>query len=105
MIYQFITENRTKTLSLKKACRAISVSPSGYFKNRKRTREQVKNKERGEEIVRAFNLHKGRYGYRKVFHYLTRKKEFSYSLSQVQYVFKGYGLKARKVKPFKPITT
>ena len=90
---------------MKKACRALSVSPSGYFKNRKRTREQVKNKKRGEEIVRAFNLHKGRYGYRKVFHYLTRKREFSCSFSQARSVFKEYGLKARKAKPFKPITT
>ena len=105
MIYQFITENKGKTLSLKKACHVFSVSPSGYFKNRKCTKRQLQNKQREEEIVRAFKLHKGRYGYRKVFHYLARNREFSCSPSQARYVLKEYGLKARKAKPFKPTTT
>ena len=105
MIYQFITENRVKNLSLKEACRAFSVSPSGYFKNMKCTKQQVQNKQREEEVTRAFKLHKGRYGYRKISHYLTRKREFSCSPSQARYVFKEYDLKARKARPFKPITT
>ena len=105
MIYQFITENRGKNLSLKKACRVFSVSSSGYFKTMKCTKQQVQNKKREEEVVRAFKLHKGRYGYRKVSHYLTRRREFPCSLSQARHALKEYGLKARKAKSFKPTTT
>ena len=68
-------------------------------------RKQAQNNRKKEEIAKAFRLHKGRYGYRKVFHYLSGKKGFSGSSSQVRHTLKEYGLRARKSKPFKPITT
>ena len=105
MIYQFITENRVKNLSLKKTCFVFSVSPSGYFKSLKLKRKQIQNNRKKEEVAKAFRLHKGKYGYRKVFHYLNRKRGFSGSSSQVRHTLKEYGLRARKPKPFKPITT
>ena len=105
MIYQFITENRVKNLSLKKTCFVFSVSPSGYFKSLKLKKQQVQNNRKKEEISKAFRLHKGRYGYRKVFHYLNQQRGFSSSSSQVRHTLKEYGLRARKPKPFKPITT
>lgn len=105
MIYQFITENRVKNLSLKRACFIFSVSPSGYFKSLKLKREQIQNNRKKEAITKAFRLHKGKYGYRKVFHYLDQKRGFSGTLSQVRRTLKESGLRARKPKPFKPITT
>ena len=66
MIYQFISENRVKNLSLKKTCSAFSVNPSGYFKSLKLNRQQIQNCRKKEEIVRVFKLHKRRYGYRKI---------------------------------------
>ena len=105
MIYQFITENREQNLSLKKACGVFSVSPSGYFKNMRSRKQQTQDKQRKEKIIRAFKLHKGRYGYRKIFYYLTRHREFPCSPSQTRHVLREYGLRARKAKPFKPITT
>lgn len=105
MIYQFITENKVKNLSLKKACRVLSVSSSSYFKNLKLKEQRAQSNTKKERIVKAFNLHKGRYGYRKVSHYLTKNREFSCSPSQARHTLKEYGLKARKAKPFKPVTT
>lgn len=105
MIYQFITENRVQNLSLKKACRVFSVSSSGYFKNMISKKQQTQDKQRKEKIIRAFKLHKGRYGYRKISYYLSRHREFPCSPSQTRHALKEHGLRARKSKPFKPITT
>ena len=104
MIYQFISENRVKNLSLKKTCSAFSVSPSGYFKSLELNRQQ-ENCRKKEEIVRVFKLHKGRYGYRKIFYYLSRSGRFSCSSCQVRQTLKESGLRARKSKLFKPLTT
>ena len=104
MIYQFITENKIKNLSLKKACQVLSVSPSGYFKNLK-AQKQTQNNRKEEKIVKAFELHKRRYGYRKIFHYLNRNSDFLYSPAQVRHILKKRDLKARKARPFKPVTT
>ena len=57
------------------------------------------------EVVKAFDLHRGRYGYRKISHYLSRKKGFPCSPAQVRHILRKRGLKAGKAKPFKPITT
>ena len=103
MIYQFITKNRVKNLSLKKTCRIFLVSPSGYFKSLK-LKENSKQQKK-EKIIRAFKLHKGRYGYRKIYHYLSQNKEFAFSACQVRYTLKESGLKARKARLFKAIST
>ena len=55
MIYQFITENKIKNLSLKKACQVLSVSPSGYFKNLK-AQKQTQNNRKEEKIRIQENL-------------------------------------------------
>ena len=98
MIYQFITENRTKSLFLKKVCPVFSVSPSGYFKSVK-SKAQDKSNKKEEEIGKAFELYKGRYGYRKFSHYLNRSGGVFYSPAQVRHALKERGLKARKARP------
>ena len=39
-----------------------------------------------EEVLKAFDYHKGLYGYRKLFHYLSEKRAVSVSLSQVRLI-------------------
>ena len=105
MIYQFIAENKPKSLSLKKACLLCSVSPSGYFKSLQ-TRDKVqKRRQKEAEAVRVFHLHKSQYGYRKVSHYLRREDKVFLSLSQTRSILGRRGLKASKGKSFKPVTT
>ena len=81
------------------------VSSSGYFKNRKFKKQAQQRKQTEKAIVKAFELHKGRYGYRKISHYLNRNKDFSPSFAQVRHALNKRGLRARKAKPFKPVTT
>ena len=117
MIYSFITEHKPSRLSLEKACSCLSVSRSGYFKHRKiqeirdkKTESQVNETPRGKprgikpKEIKAFHLHKGIYGYRKVYHYL-QQSVISCSLEQVRRLLRKQGLKGRKGKPFKPVTT
>ena len=73
------------------------VSPSGYFKSMK-SKAQDQNNRKEEEIGKAFELHKGRYGYRKLSHYLNRSGGVLYSPAQVRHALKERGLKARKAR-------
>ena len=102
MRYSFIAENKPSALSMEKACACLSVSRSGYFKHLKTQRNQ--DKQTGQEAVKAFYLHKERYGYRKVYHYL-QQSDISCSLEQVRCLLRQQGLRARKAKPFQPVTT
>ena len=102
MRYSFIAENKPSTLSMEKACTCLSVSRSGYFKHLKVQRNQDKLTE--QEAVKAFHLHKEMYGYRKVYHYL-QQSDISCSLEQVRRLLRQQGLRARKARPFKPVTT
>ena len=105
MIYQFITKNRPKQLSVRKACLFCSVSPSGYFKSLKTKDKDQKRRETEEKAVLAFHLHKGRYGYRKISHYLRSTKGFFLSPAQTRSILSKRGLRAGKHKVFRPLTT
>ena len=86
-----------------KACQVLSVSSSGYFKSLKAPSQSQYNRNQ-EDILKAFELHKRRYGYRKISHDLNRNSDFLYSPAQVRHILKKRDLKPRKAKPFKPVT-
>lgn len=103
MIYPFVKEYKLSTLSLKRACLELSVSRSGYFKYLKK--KQVQKVKIEKAVKEAFQLHKGLYGYRKLFHYLRQKRGMFVCLSQVRLILKKKGLRAKTVRGFKPQTT
>lgn len=63
MRFQYIKENQD-SLNIKKACRLLNVSRSGYYKylERKPTARDIENQVLSEEIKRIFDEHRGRYG-------------------------------------------
>ena len=102
MKHRFIFKHKPKYLAVKRACQAIGVSPSGYFKSLKRRPANLDL--RGETVQSAFRIHKGLYGYRKVSHHL-RNAGISCSVDQARYIMNQQGLKARFAPSFKPQTT
>ena len=58
-----------------------------------------------EEVSKAFEHHKGLYGYRKLFHYLQEKEDMNFSLSQVRLILKKKGLRSKTRRAFKPRTS
>ena len=104
MMYSFITEHKPSSLSVKRACSTCSLSRSGYFKHLQSQKQPKKLLQTQEQVVKAFDLHKRLYGYRKVYAYLL-KTDNSFSQDQVRGIFNKQGLKAKTVKAFKPCTT
>ena len=107
MIYSFITEFKPSSVSFKRACRELKVSPSGYFKH---LRKEKKHKDSQPylyepEVLKAFDFNRGFYGYRKLFHYLRDQKSVSVSLSQVRCILNKNGLRARTQSVFKVSTS
>ena len=103
MIFHFISENKPKRLSFKKACRFFGVSSSGFFKSRKPERPLRKVRER--ETTSSFHLHKGYYGYRKIAYDLGERRGVACSVAQARQLLKKQGLRAGKPKRFHPQTT
>ena len=81
MIYNFIKENKPEGISFKKVYQELGVSSSGYFKHLKRQQQLKSERLSEQEVLKAFKLHKGFYGYRKFFYYLKQKQDVNLSLS------------------------
>lgn len=105
MIYNFIRENKPEGISFKRACEELKVSSSGYFKHLKRQQELKSESFSEEEVSKAFECHKGLYGYRKLFYYLQEKEDVNFSLSQVRLILKKRGLRSKTRRIFKPHTS
>lgn len=98
MIYSFIRKHKPETISFQRVCRELEVSPSGYFKHLKTEKKEGFHEQR---VLKAFELNKGFYGYRKLFHYLKDEKVVSVSLSKVRLILNKRGLRARTQSVFK----
>ena len=107
MIYEYITRNKTAKISFKRACQAVSVSSSGYFKSlagsRPRSCSSV-SKTLEKDVVRCFYANKGFYGYRKISRSLV-KEGYPCSEDQARRVLFQQNLKACKGRFFRPRTT
>jgi putative transposase len=64
-----------KDYSVRNLCTILGVSPSGYYAYLKRPRPQVSAKDRNllTKIKRAFSLHKGTYGAKRIAKYISSK--------------------------------
>ena len=105
MIYFFIKNNKPQGISFKKVCRQLQVSPSGYFKHLKKQQEIKAEMKQEEKVLKAFEYHKGLYGYRKLFYYFLEKGDISLSLSQTRLILNKRGLKSKTRRVFKPNTS
>ena len=102
MKYRSIKENKPLTLSVKRACEVLCVSPSGYFKSLKQPCIGINRLK--TQVFSAFHTNKGRYGYRKISHYMA-KKGISCSIEQARRIMNQEGLKAKTSSCFRPKTT
>ena len=102
MKHRFIAKHKPLRLAVKKACRAVCSSPSGYFKSLKKPFASLDRIE--TEVLSAFYAHKGLYGYRKISHHLA-KIGISCSVDQARRIMSKQGLKAKPASSFKPQTT
>ncbi|WP_427042739.1 IS3 family transposase (plasmid) [Fusobacterium sp. SB021] len=73
--FKYIKEN-AHSLNIKKACKTLNVSRSGYYKylKRKPSAREIENKILSEEIKKIFLEHKGRYGSLRIVKTLELKK-------------------------------
>ena len=101
MIYSFITKHKPEAISFKRACKELEVSPSGYFKHLKKEGHPNQLCYYEQKVLKAFDLNKGFYGYRKLFHYLRDDKAMSVSLSKVRFILNKKGLRAKTQPVFK----
>ena len=105
MIYHFIRENKPEEISFKKACEELKVSSSDYFKHLKSQQELKSESLSEEEVSKAFEPHKGLYGYSQLFYYLKEKEDVNFSLSQVRLILRKKGLRSKTRRVFKPCTS
>ncbi|QEL82870.1 hypothetical protein DN407_31135 (plasmid) [Bacillus sp. JAS24-2] len=72
--FQYLKENKHK-YNIKKACKTLNISRSGYYENlqRKPSKRDLKNEVLSTEIQHIFEKHKGRYGYLKITKVLEKK--------------------------------
>ena len=104
MKYAFITENKPPLCLFQKPVTAFPSAAPDTLKHRNTHCNRDKQTEQEQKTVQAFHLHKGLYGYRKVYHYLLQSG-MSCSLEQVRRLLRQRGLKSGKTKLFKPVTT
>jgi len=90
------------TLSVRAACRASGVSPSAYYRFKKRTASRAAKAERRLEIQQLskclFDLTQERYGVPRVWHFLSKKVGIPVSRFAVEQAFKSQRLVARAGK-------
>lgn len=67
MRFQFLKEHQNK-YNIKKACRILKISRSGYYDylKRKKSKRAIENEALTEMIEEIFHNHKGRYGARRI---------------------------------------
>lgn len=74
MRYRFLKEYRDEVGPIKKACKLLRVSSSGYYEylHRRKSNAQIEREALEGFVAEKFDLHKGRYGYRRINRELRR---------------------------------
>lgn len=96
MRYQFLKEHRDEIGPIKKACKLLKVSSSGFYEylHRRKSDRQIENEALEGFVREQFELHKGRYGYRRINREI-RKDGIFVSEKRVLKVMKKLGLQAK----------
>ena len=108
MRYKFLKEHRGEFGSIRKACRVLEVSRSGYYEylGRRKSTRQIESEALSGFVEEKFQSHKGRYGYRRINREL-RKDGIYVSEKRVLKAMRGLGLQAkgatRKHRKAKPV--
>lgn len=74
MRFQFLKEYRNELGSIKKACKLLGASSSGFYEylGRRKSNAQIEREVLEGFIIDAFKRHKGGYGYRRINHELRK---------------------------------
>ena len=93
MRFEFLKEDRGEIGPIKKACRLMKVSKSGFYEylGRKKSSAQIEREALEGFVVEAFERHKGRYGYRRIDREL-RKSGIVVSGKRVPRIMRKLGL-------------
>ncbi len=96
MRFEFLKEHRGEIGPIKKACRLMKVSKSGFYEHlgRKKSSAQIEREALEGFVVEAFERHKGRYGYRRIDREL-RKSGIAVSEKRVLHIMQKLGLAGR----------
>jgi transposase InsO family protein len=95
--------NSTKNLSVSKACKALEVSRSGYYKWKNREPIIIDDTALRKEIE-GITLEFPGYGYRRVTRELNRRS-IIINHKKVLRIMKEWNILCRRKKAFKPVTT
>ena len=104
MRYQFI-ENHREKLPVRRMCKVLAVSPSGYYAWRERPDSRLKmaNDRLTEEIKEIHAEFEGKYGSPRIYQELQAKK-ISCSENRVARLMRKIGLRAKHKRPFRVTT-
>ena len=93
---EFLKEHRGEFGPIRKACEILGVSKSEYYDylKRRKSNAQIEREALEGFVVEKFELHKGRYGYRRINREL-RRDGIAVSEKRVLSVMRKLGLKAK----------
>lgn len=110
MRFQFLKEHRGEVGPIKKACKLLRVSNSGFYEylSRRKSDAQVEREALERFVAEAFCRHKGRYGYRRINQELRRsgivvsEKRVLHVMQRLGLVGKGATRKHRRPRKVEP---
>lgn len=96
MRYRFLKEHRGEYGPIRKACKILSISKSGYYEylGRRKSNQQIEREALEGFVENIFIEHKGRYGYHRI-NLELRKTGITVSEKRVLKIMQEKGLKAK----------
>lgn len=107
MKYAFLEQYRPNyRLSIERFCKLLSISVSGYYQWRKQpiSLHEQANNVLDEIIFMLFEIHKRRYGYRRIYKALVTSYDYKRSRERVRRRMTAKRLKARQRNAYKVMT-
>lgn len=98
MRFQFLKQNQKK-YNIKKACRILKISRSGYYEylHRRKSKRAIENEALAEMILDIFKENEGRYGSRRIQKVLLQRN-VRINEKRVSRIMSGQGLIAKGAK-------